>query len=119
MTLVDTSVWIDHLQKGNSQLRKLLNENNVLIHPFIIGELSLGIIKNREEIIGLLNELPLATVAIHEEVLDFIEVNELIGTGIGWIDAHLLASMRISNANVLTTDKAMLNAMKKLKKQYE
>jgi predicted nucleic acid-binding protein len=116
MTLVDTSVWIDHLQKGNSQLEKLLNENNVLIHPFIIGEVSLGIIKNREEILGLLNELPLATVANHEEVLTFIEINELIGSGIGWIDAHLLASMRISNAYMLTTDKAMLNAMKKLGK---
>jgi hypothetical protein len=116
MTLVDTSVWIDHLQKGNSQLEKLLNENNVLIHPFIIGELSLGIIKNREEILGLLNELPLVAVANHGEVLAFIEVNELIGTGIGWIDAHLLASMKISNANMLTTDKAMLNAMKKLTK---
>jgi predicted nucleic acid-binding protein len=116
VTLVDTSIWIDHLQKGNRQLEKLLNENDVLIHPFIIGELSLGIIKNREEILGLLNALPLVTVANHGEVLALIEANELIETGIGWVDAHLLASMRISNANMLTTDKAMLNAMQKLTK---
>lgn len=114
MTIVDTSVWVDHFTRGNEVLRNLLSEGMVLIHPFIIGELSLGRMRNRSEVLSLLHALPRAKTADHGEVLEFIESNHLIGIGIGWIDAHLLASMRLSNATMLTTDKAMLSALARM-----
>lgn len=116
MTIVDTSVWIDHFNRGNELLANLLSEGMVLIHPFIIGKLALGRIGNRSEILSLLNALPKAKLAEHEEVLEFVENNHLVGVGIGWIDAHLLASMKLSNATILTNDKAMLSAMTRIDK---
>src|SRR4030042_1662731 len=114
MIIVDTSVWIDHLNKGSIDLSMLLSKGMVLIHPFIIGEISLGRLRNRCEILSLLNALPHANIADHEEVIEFIEGNQLVGVGIGWIDAHLLASMKLSNATILTTDKAMLSALERM-----
>lgn len=114
MTIVDTSVWVDHFNKGNTQLADLLSEGKVLIHPFIVGELAMGRIRNRTEILSLLNALPQAKVADHDEVLEFVESNHLVGFGIGWVDAHLLASMRLSKATLLTTDKALLSALKRM-----
>jgi hypothetical protein len=114
MTIVDTSVWVDHFSKGNTQLAELLSEGMVLIHPFIIGELALGRMRNRAEILSLLDALPQAKIADHGEVLEFVENNHLVGLGIGWIDAHLLASMKLSNATLLTTDKAMLSALTRM-----
>jgi len=114
MTIVDTSVWIDHLNRRNKDLSIMLSEGMVLIHPFIIGELAFGRIKNRSEILSLLNALPQAKMADHVEVLEFIESNHLFGIGIGWIDAHLLASMKLSNASIMTTDKAMLSALTRI-----
>jgi predicted nucleic acid-binding protein len=105
MTLVDTSVWIDHFRKGNPTLTQLLNESEVLTHPFIIGELACGNLKNRSEILRLLNELPKAIVADNSEVMHFIERNRLYGIGIGWIDVHLIASAMLSKATMLTLDK--------------
>jgi predicted nucleic acid-binding protein len=107
MILVDTSVWIDHFRNGNSELEELLINNEVMIHPFIIGELACGSIKNRNEILGLLNELPHAVVAEHQEVLKLIEDRKLYGKGIGLIDAHLIASALISNVGLLTIDKPL------------
>lgn len=115
MTIVDTSIWVDHFNRGNEQLANLLSEGTVLIHPFIIGELALGRMRNRIEILDLLNAIPQSTLAHHDEVLEFIERNRLVGVGIGWIDAHLLASMRLSNATILTTDKAMLSALARIR----
>ena len=119
MTLVDTSIWIDHLQKGNRQLENLLLKNQVLIHPFIIGEISLGVIGSREEVLALLNSLPKAKIAENDEVLQFIERHGLVGIGIGWIDAHLLASVRLSHARMMTTDKAMIIALRKVNATYQ
>jgi predicted nucleic acid-binding protein len=107
MILVDTSIWIDHLRKVNNQLKELLYANQVLIHPFIIGELTLGSMKNKAEIMKLLSELPEATSAEHDEVLQLIEEKKLEGTGIGWIDAHLVASALISGAKLITIDKPL------------
>ena len=107
MILVDTSVWIDHFRNGNSELEELLISNEVMIHPFIIGELACGSIKNRSEILGLLNELPHAVVAEHQEVLKLIEDRKLYGKGIGLIDAHLIASALISKVRLLTIDKPL------------
>jgi predicted nucleic acid-binding protein len=110
MTLVDTSVWIHHLQEGDSRLARLLSEGRVLTHPFVIGELSLGNIRNRKAVLDLLNNLPQATVADHDEVMAFVESNGLAGFATGWIDAHLLASARLSSSELLTVDKAMARA---------
>lgn len=107
MILVDTSVWIDHFRNGNKQLEELLINNEAMIHPFIIGELACGSIKNRSEIFGLLNELPLSTVAEHQEVLKLIDDRKLYGKGIGLIDAHLIASALISKVKLLTLDKPL------------
>jgi len=107
MILVDTSVWIDHFRNGNAQLGELLISNEVMIHPFIIGELACGSIKNRKEILGLLNELPRADIAEHQEVLRLIEDRRLYGKGIGLIDAHLIASALISKVRLLTMDKTL------------
>ena len=107
MILVDTSVWIDHLRNGNAQLKELLNNNEVMIHPFIIGELACGSIRNRTEIISLLNELPFVVVAEHQEVLKLIETKKMYGKGIGLIDAHLIASVLLTNVRLLTLDKPL------------
>ncbi len=92
MVLVDTSVWVRHLRQGELNLERLLNDGEVMFHPFVVGELACGNMRNRTEILSLLQILPLVTEAKHEEVLQFIEQNHLMGKGIGYIDIHLCAS---------------------------
>jgi predicted nucleic acid-binding protein len=104
MILVDTSIWIDHLRKGNNFLSLLLQRDLVLIHPFIIGELACGSMVKRYEIMGLLETLPAADTADHVEVLQLVDAARLFGRGIGWIDAHLLASAQLSHALLWTSD---------------
>lgn len=109
MILVDTSVWIDHLRYGDVELTKLLNIGQVLTHRFVIGELALGSLQNRHIVLSTLQNLPQAAIASDEEVLHFIESHELFGTGIGYIDAHLLAAVRLSPGALLwTRDKRLL-----------
>ena len=103
MILVDTSVWIDHLRVGEVGLEALLTGGRVLAHPFTIGELACGNIRNRTEVLRLLMDLPQASVASHEEVLFFIEHNKLMGRGIGFVDAHLLAATALFEASRLWT----------------
>ena len=110
MILVDTSIWVDHFRDGNVRLSELLNDQQVLIHPFIIGELSLLMIRNRNQIMELLSKLPLAPVAEHDEVMAAVTKHKLSGTGIGWVDAHLIASALLGDAKLLTTDKALQKA---------
>jgi len=108
MILVDTSVWIDHLRKGNAQLNSLLLNTAVLVHPFVIGELACGNLKNRNRVLNLLGDLPTSSVADDREVLFFIERNDLMGCGIGYIDAHLLASVSLSSpARLWTVDRKL------------
>jgi predicted nucleic acid-binding protein len=104
MVLVDTSVWIEHFRKNNPALQQLLNEAVVLIHPFVIGELACGNLKNRRRILADLNALPFAISPAHDEVLRLIEERKLEGLGIGWIDGHLLASALLSNCRFWTLD---------------
>ena len=108
MILVDTSVWVDHLRKGNPIFALLLEEGNVATHPFIIGELACGSISNRNEVLGLLNALPRIRAAEHAEVGHFVEKEHLYGRGIGWIDAHLLASALLSDVLIWTLDRKLL-----------
>ena len=108
MILVDTSIWIDHLRKGVPGLATLLNKQQILMHPFVRGELACGNLHNRAEVLYLLGELPLATVASDDEVLFFIERHRLMGNGIGYVDAHLLAATSLSaNASLWTADKRL------------
>jgi predicted nucleic acid-binding protein len=114
MVLIDTSIWIDHLQTGNRKLVELLAEGQACIHPFVIGELACGNLKDRKEIIALLHALPEATKAEDDEVLFFIEKHKLMGLGIGLIDLHLLASCKLDNTQLLTRDKRLASAAEKL-----
>ena len=119
MILVDTSVWVSHLRDGNSNLEQLLNNEDVLCHPFIIGELACGSIKNRNEILSLLNALPKAEILDDEEALLFIERNNLMGKGLGLIDIHLLASTILSEAALWTLDTKLKHEAHILGVSYE
>ena len=110
MILVDTSVWIDHLQSGNEGLSTLLNSSQVLMHPFVLGELACGNLHQRTEILSLLKDLPQTTVAQDEEVLFFIEHHALVGKGIGYVDAHLLAATQLNSGTRLWTRDKRLSA---------
>jgi len=108
MVLVDTSVWVKHLRDGDMVLEGLLDEGHVMCHPFILGELACGNLKNRSEILALLQALPAAISAEHGEVLRFIEDNRLMGKGLGFVDMHLLASTLLSGIQLWTLDKRLL-----------
>lgn len=108
MILVDTSVWVDHLRKSDRGLAELLTVSNVLMHPFVIGELACGNLRNRDQILALLKDLPRAGVATDDEVLFFIERNTLMGRGLGFVDVHLLASVALhGTARIWTRDKRL------------
>ena len=108
MILVDTSVWIHHLRHGDNQLAALLDAGQVLCHPFVIGELACGNLENRQDLLALLYRLPSSVSASDPEVLSFIEQRDLMGRGIGYIDAHLLASLYLSTpAQIWTRDKRL------------
>jgi predicted nucleic acid-binding protein len=115
MILVDTSVWVDHLRHGDAKLVSRLTEGQVLIHPFIIGELALGSIRNRNEVLRFLKDLPQAVVASEEETCDFIESHRLFNRGIGYVDAHLLASARLTGVKLWTHDKRLCDVAIMLK----
>ena len=119
MILVDTSVWVSHLRDGSSKLEQLLNDGDVLCHPFIVGELACGSIKNRGEILSLLNALPKADFLDEEEVLLFIEKNNLMGKELGLIDIHLLASAVLSEATLWTLDTKLKHEAHILGMSYE
>ncbi len=115
MILVDTSVWIDHLHEGVPELSKHLNAGEVLVHPMVIGELACGSLRNREEVLSLLSALPGAVVASHDEVLELIARENLMGRGLGFIDAHLLcATLLTPDARLWTRDKRLATVAKKL-----
>lgn len=108
MILADTSVWIDHFRRGNAALAAALERDEILTHPFVIGELACGTLRNRGEILRLLAALPSAVVATDGETLLFIERHRLPGKGIGYIDANLLASVALTlGARLWTLDKGL------------
>jgi hypothetical protein len=108
MVLVDTSIWIDHFNQADPRLMQLLETGQVLMHPFIIGELACGNLKPRDEILNLLSVLPAARMASHDEVLYFLEANHFYSKGIGWVDSHLLASTALERtASIWTRDKRL------------
>ena len=115
MTLVDTSVWIEHLRAEDKKLTTLLNSSQVLTHPMVVGELACGNLRNRREILSLLGGLPQVLVATDDEVLFFIERHRLMGRGIGYVDAHLLASTALTqSARLWTHDQRLVQVASEL-----
>jgi predicted nucleic acid-binding protein len=114
MVLVDTSIWVSHFRKGNPHLALLLSNGEVACHPFVLGELACGNIRNREEILSLLQALPMAETAGHNEILHFIEHNQLMGKGLGYIDVHLLASAMLTKIPLWTSDRSLKAASSEL-----
>jgi len=119
VVLVDTSVWVVHLREGNAQLEALLNEGKVICHPFIIGEIACGTMRNRVQILSLFQSLPMAETAEHSEVMQFIENYRLMGKGLGYVDIHLLASAVLTGAPLWTLDKKLQQASGKLRVHYK
>ena len=117
--LVDTSVWIKHLREGDQDLTQLLEQGLVACHPFIIGEIACGGIKNRYEIIDLLNDLPSTDILDHSDIMEFIENRKIMNKGIGYIDVHLLGSALVSETPLWTYDKALKKIAIQLSIEYD
>lgn len=116
MILVDTSVWVDHLRAGEPTLVHLLNHGLVLAHPWVTGELALGHLSQRKDILGLLTGLPSAEIATDAEVLGLIEAEQLSGLGVGYVDAQLLAATRLTaDARLWTADKRLAVVARRLR----
>lgn len=111
MILIDTSVWVDHLRADDDGLRRLLDRGEVLSHPFVIGELALGNLRQRDLVLDALAALPRAGIATDQEVMFFIGEHRLFGRGIGYVDAHLLAAVRLTAHARLWTRDRRLNAV--------
>lgn len=108
MILVDTSVWVDHLGRSNPVLAELLEQNRVVMHPMVLGELACGNLHNRRQLLVLWQHLDPLQAVSHGEALYFIEQNKLMGKGIGYIDVHLLASVAlVASAKLWTRDKRL------------
>ena len=115
MILVDTSVWVDHLRRGDPQLGALLEQARVVMHPFVAGEMACGSLARRHITLGLLQDLPAAVVAEHDEVLTFIERHRLHGKGVGYVDVHLLVSTALTaGATLWTRDQRLRTAAQAL-----
>lgn len=111
MILVDTSVWIDHLRTGEPELAALLHDGQVLAHPWVTGELALGHLTRRADVLGLLQHLPQATTATDPEVLALIDRHRLSGLGVGYVDTQLLAATLLTTAARLWTRDRRLSAI--------
>jgi len=115
MTLVDTSLWANHFRATQPALVRLLNDGLAGVHPFVVGELAAGNLKNRAATLGDLRALPQARVATDIEVHHLLESHRLWGAGLGWIDLHLLASAALSGWDLLTADRAMEQAVRSMR----
>ena len=107
MILVDTSVWIDHLARGDARLVDALEAGAVWSHAFVIGELACADLRNRGEVLHLLGRLPRVPLATDDEAMAFVERRRLMGKGIGWVDAHLLAAAVLAGVRVWTRDRRL------------
>ena len=119
MVLVDTSIWVAHLRSGSRQLEKLLMDAEVMSHPYIIGELACGNLKNRNEIISLLQSLPMAPTIEFNEFLFFMDRNNLMGKGIGFVDVQLLASAQLAGVPLWTADKKLKSSADQLELSFK
>lgn len=112
--LVDTSAWINHFRYGDEKLEDVLQNHQVLSHPYVIGELGLGHLKNRGETLSTLLKLPKAKTPSFEEVMTYIESNKLHGSGLGWVDTVLIISAKLSSSEIFTKDKNIIKIWNKL-----
>ena len=119
MVIVDTSIWIEHFRQGSQRLEELLMDAKVICHPFIIGELACGNLKNRNEILSLLQALPMTSIIELSEFLFFIERNHLMGKGIGFVDIHLLGSARLAAVPLWTADKKLKSVAEQLNLAFQ
>jgi predicted nucleic acid-binding protein len=103
-------VWVDHLRRGDVRLAELLEHGDVVMHPFVVGEIACGSLADRALILELLQQLPAAMVAEHDEALDYIERHRLYGKGIGYVDVHLLASAALGGTKLWTRDRRLCAA---------
>ena len=117
--IVDTSIWVAHFKRSHPRLGELLDKTQVMCHDFIVGELACGNLNNRRRILNLLEVLPRAPLLSQKEVLHFVEQHSLMGTGVGFIDVHLLASARLSNIPLWTLDKSLQRLATKLELSYQ
>jgi predicted nucleic acid-binding protein len=115
MVLVDTSVWVDHLRRGNPALRELLEDERVVCHAFVLGELACGNLRDRATILTLLRALPQTPSAEDEEVLHLLDARQLHGRGLGWVDVHLLASALLLGCALWTLDRRLQRAARRLR----
>jgi predicted nucleic acid-binding protein len=113
MTLVDTSIWFDHFRKPEQALIQLLDQGTAGIHPFVVGELVCGNLKNRGTTLQLLGELPQAPLANEAEVYYLLDAYRLWGTGLGWMDLHILASAALAGWRLLSGDSTLNRAAAK------
>ena len=114
MILVDTSIWVDHFRNGSRSLERWLLEGMVARHDFVLEELALGQLKNRVEILRLLESLPEIPVLSHEEYLYLVGEHQLFGKGLGLVDIHLLGAAMASKSGIATLDKALSRTAKAL-----
>ena len=119
MILVDTSVWIDHLRRGEPELIRLLSQSQVLCHPMVVGEIACGNLKSRSVVLALLADLPGASVASEAEVLSFIQAQSLFGLGMGYVDVHLCASAKLNGVQLWTRDKRLQVVAERLGLAYQ
>jgi predicted nucleic acid-binding protein len=118
MVLVDSSVWMNHFRVSNSHLVSLLKANSAAVHPWIIGEIACGNLARRATVLGLLKALPQVSPATEDEVLFFLDRHNLAGTGIGYIDVHLLAAASIASISLWTADKRLARSAANLGLHY-
>jgi predicted nucleic acid-binding protein len=115
LILVDTSIWVDHLRSQDARLTRLLDGRQISTHPFVVGELAVGHLRNRDEILFMLNLLPVTAVASHDEALRFITNFSLAGRGLGYIDIHLLAAVSLTpETSLWSKDKRLRSAAEDL-----
>lgn len=119
MILVDTSIWVAYLRSGNARLTRMLQAGTVFVHAWVIGEVALGHVRSRGAVLRLMRSLPRAVLATDDEVSEFVERNALYGTGIGYVDAQLLASARLTPGTRLwTSDKQLASIAGRLSINY-
>ena len=115
MTLIDTSVWVDHFRKRQTLVEQLIDQSLAGAHPFVIGELACGNLRNRHAVLDDFAKLQQLPVARESEVHRFLEAHRLWGSGLGWVDLHLLAAVRLAGWNLLASDRAMKVAAVRLR----
>jgi predicted nucleic acid-binding protein len=107
VTLVDTSVWIDHFRRGSRLLSDMLEAGVVAAHPFVLGELACGTLQNRDEVLASLDALPSVPLLPDAEVRHLVEARRIWGLGLGWVDAHVLGSALVAGVSLWTLDRAL------------